>query len=554
MPSSRPSGLMFAVCLALSGCKAGDGASGLKEEVVTAPLAAGPRLCTAHRGNGNLIMSHFGALARIVEHYGLVDGMAGGSSGSITVFFYESMFANPLLKDCGNGAACSEGESVARVALLLKSMQGYVEALAQTDEAVAFQQLAPILAKAKAAGIDKLMASDVAKARDALIKLFQSQDLRDIINKEVITLLQTSPNPDYHTRDVWDYLSSLGNWKAEDPKIFIRPGIIDFKALARKMGRIANFYAGYGPYDTSGMQAFFGACAAPSRGKTWTETAALEGPGGKSCGESFGALLKTYRKKLIATETTVKSRVDDPVGKYLPSLIMTSLLEGADAAARFKKARDLYLDAKPIAWSMDFDLVKIGYWGQTKDLERVAKNERQYEDIKTAKLLSLGERAWVEALSYSPAEPGLTRFQEMSPTRVSSGGWPDLFPTLVLKNLGCQNVVYVTRRGDESTYITGVTKLLGMTAAQEKAYFSLDTAEGEKPSALALAVSEADGVWCTNWSAYETGQIAELSDHSYNAPFEARTPFFAGAFEPYPNAAARVNLRACTPGAPADAL
>jgi len=44
----------------------------------------------------------------------------------------------------------------------------------------------PILAKAKAAGIDELMASDVAKARAALIKLFQSKDLRDIINKDYV--------------------------------------------------------------------------------------------------------------------------------------------------------------------------------------------------------------------------------------------------------------------------------------------------------------------------------------------------------------------------------
>ncbi len=545
--------------LLLTGCRASNAAQ-VKDEALTpdpaaaAPAAdaAGPKFCTAHRGNGNLIMAHFAALARLVEHYGLVDGLAGGSSGSITIFFYESIYANPLVHAC-NGAACSAEESAARAALLLKSMQGYVALLTSTDEAVAFQQLAPILAKAKAQGIDKLILEDAEKGRVALLALLTSKDLKDIVNKEVITLLTTSGHPQYHAKDIWKGLSSFGSWKAEDPTIFVRPGLVDFKALARKIGRVGNFYAGYGPYDGPAAEAWMNACATPGRGKNWPALAALPA-GGTTCGAAFDAMAKTYRTSLIAAEGQTPSRIDDPIGKYLPALVMTALLEGEDAAGRFAAARKQYLAAEPLTFKMDFDLVKIGYWGRDEDLERVRKNERGYTDMKTQKFVALGPKTWAEILGYSPAEPGLTRFQEMSPTRVSAGGWPDLHPTLALKNLGCENVAYVTRRGEESGFITGIAQLLGMTPAQHDQYFPLDRAEGQGPSAIVKSLEEADGVWCTNWNAYDTPQVSALSEHSYNTPFEARSPFFKNAANPYPNAVDQVGFRGCTVGAPASAL
>jgi len=77
-------------------------------------------LCVGVRGNGPRITSHFAAMARIIEHYGLVDAVAGGSSGSITSFLLESVQANPAIYDC-DGTRCDEHETVARAALLCKT-------------------------------------------------------------------------------------------------------------------------------------------------------------------------------------------------------------------------------------------------------------------------------------------------------------------------------------------------------------------------------------------------------------------------------------------------
>src|SRR5262249_55625801 len=86
----------------------------------------------AIRGNGQAMLSHFAALARLAEHYGPADALAGGSSTSITMFVYESMLKNEALGECAEGA-CSAEDRALRLALLLKSMQGFIDAVGTND-------------------------------------------------------------------------------------------------------------------------------------------------------------------------------------------------------------------------------------------------------------------------------------------------------------------------------------------------------------------------------------------------------------------------------------
>ena len=94
-------------------------------------------LCVALRGNGGLISAHFAALARITEHYGMIDAVSGGSSGSVSIFILESIYSNPLVDEAD--------DRVARAALLLKSFPGYLQVLRESDEAVAIQQAATMV-------------------------------------------------------------------------------------------------------------------------------------------------------------------------------------------------------------------------------------------------------------------------------------------------------------------------------------------------------------------------------------------------------------------------
>lgn len=500
-------------------------------------------LCVGVRGNGARIFAHFGAMARIHEQYGLIDGVAGGSSASITSFLTESIYTNPHVFRCQEGA-CQEQESALRVALLFKSLQGYVGFLSTTEEAAAIGQLAPLVGKIQASGVGALLEQgDTEGAQQALLALLRSDDLKSLINPELIELITQSPDPAYHVQDTWSALSSFGSFATDSEMIFLRPGLLSFEALADKIGRIGSFYAAYGPEDAEAWQGFLDRCAPQSAGKTWVEISQLDGGDGLTCGDRFQSLLSGWRTELLKDEASHHSRIDDPIGEVLPSLISTSVLTG-DASQMFRQARADYLQGQPVTWQVDFKDVRFGYWGQSDDLDRVLSNPQGFQDAKTEKFLALGEATWRTALSYSPAEPGLTRALEIDDQWVSAGGWSDLAPSLVLKNMGCQEVILVTRQGAvQGGFGPSVAKLLGMDGQQDDALYDL---KGD--SAVYSSLSQADGVWCTNWDGYRETQINEVFQDAYSAPLETQDKRFTSASQPYEGITEGVSLPGCSPG------
>ncbi|MBX3162708.1 MAG: hypothetical protein KF773_42495 [Deltaproteobacteria bacterium] len=533
------SSLSAFLLVAMLGCTGGGDTDDCEKCDKGPDQRAKPQLCAAIRGNGQLITAHFASLARITEHYGMIDAAAGGSSASITIFMTESVRKNPNVWSCG-GYDCSADERAARAALLLKSFPGYLTFLTTTEEASAFLQLQPLLGKLKTSDIEALLSSDVEGARTALVTLLESRDLRDLINPEIVELVRTSHTPAFHINDVIDGLKKLGSFEANTDRIFIRPGLLSFEALADKLGRAASFYAGYGPADHERMSAWLDACALAGVGKTWFEVARLP-TATSTCGAELDAMIGTYRTALLADEGKYRSRIDDKVGAVMPALISTSVVTGASVAS-FASARAAYLAGRNEPLTVDFDDVKFGYFGHASDLKKAGANPRGYRDAKTAKFLSLGAATWREAISYSPAEPGLSRALELPSGDVSFGGWSDLHPTLVLKNLGCENVVYVTRRGDESDFATGVARLLGMDAAEQAALYDLD---GD--SAFAKSLAESDATWCTDWNSKSATDLPGITTDGYTAPMESSAPAFLSGENAYPNARRSVGLRGCTP-------
>jgi len=499
-----------------------------------------PSVCAGIRGNGELIFAHFASLARLSEHYGLLDAAAGGSSASITIFLTESMYLNSALRTCREGV-CSREEAGVRAAFMFKSLQGYAGVLATTEEGVALMQLGPIVQQATADGIGALFADgNLEEGRQALVALFESDDLKSIINPEVLALLTESPDPAFHAQEIWDALSGFGSFAADDPKILIRPGILDFAQIGRKLGRIANFYAAYGA-DPAGWADLLDQCAAPTKGLSWAEAAAHDADG-STCGDRFGALAGAYREMLLADEAAVKSRIDDPVSGSLTALISTSVLTGK-AVETFETARADYLAARPFTLDVDFDDIRFGYWGDENILADLGANPTQTYDEKTGRFMNLGTTTWATALSFSPAEPGLARALEIDDSRVSAGGWSDLAPTLVLRNMGCEKVIYVTRKGGESNFAQSVAKLLGMTIKQQNNLFALN-----QDSSFRKSIDESDAVWCTDWNAFQGTDIAGISADAYNAPLQTRDPHFTEGKNAYVNVTNSADAPGCTSG------
>ena len=142
------------------------------------------------------------------------------------------------------------------------------------------------------------------------------------------------------------------------------------------------------------------------------------------------------------------------------------------------------------------------------------------------------------------ARPSTISFR-VADGRITAGGWSDLAPTLVLENIGCERVVYVTREGDESSFATKIAKHLGMSEADWKKLYDL----GDAASSYNLSIEKADAVWCTNWNAFSDLQQREKALDAWGAPLETRASFEGvRTLSPYANVTDRTGKPGCTPG------
>lgn len=477
-------------------------------------------VCAAVRGNGQLIPAHFGALARVVEHYGPLHAIAGGSSGSITSFFVDSMQQHPALDRCGTDR-CSSEQKAARLSLMLKSFQGYIEVLSQSNEAVAISAALPIIAKIKEGGIETLLETDPEAAQAALLNILEQDELLKLVNPELVALVQSSPNPEFHVRDIVAATKAFGQFNASDPTILVRPGLLNFEELATRLGVAASFYAGYAPANPDDFGKFLDACAEQSKGKAWSEVRGLSA-GEATCGAMFYAQMGGFHAEFDGAKHA--NRVNDMVGATMPALISTSVLSG-DAIQVWEKAQQDYQSGTvEFSWDVNFNDVRFGYWGPREAMDVIETKTNDRADLKSMMAVGLGEASWKTVLSMSPAEPGLARALPIDSTRVSAGGWSDLHPVLVLKDIGCDKVVYVTRTDAESGFATGVAGLLGMTPTDASDLYDLNNSE----SSFAQSLQEADAVVCTNWNQIEATQIDALVKDAYNAPIQTRDVFFKG--------------------------
>lgn len=494
-------------------------------------------LCLAYRGNGPRIPAHFGATARVIESYGLPSASAGGSSGSISAFLVESAHVNPAIRCSG----CSSDAQALRAALAFKTIPAFIALVGERDEVLAARTLATIAARANEEELPDLLSRDGGAGVAALRRILSSPDVRDLVNPEVFGLLTSSPDPAFHARDIVGAIQAGLSFEASDPSVFVRPGLVDFGAFADRLGIVADFYAGYGPVDRAATERFYADCSANSRGQTWAQLASRS-VGGQRCDARFRDLVTRYLAARRGREGTFVHRIDERVGAHLPTLVTTAVLEGP-AADAWRSARADYLAARPVRWNVRFEDVGIGYFGRPRDLGFVIGDPSGFGDDKTRRARSLGHGTWREALGTSPAEPGLSRGVELSDGRVSVGGWSDLQPTLALRNIGCERIVYVTRRGGAGGFTEGMARLLGADQRDLDGLFGLEAA----PSSYYLSVRESDAVSCSDWDAPPVQDVAAVFDSGWSAPFESSDPFFSGARR-VSTQTARTGLAGCTLG------
>lgn len=539
--------LVIVVVLALLASATPATAAGPRDDYVPPRPTPQRSTCAGIRGNGQNLFAHYGALARHVEEYGAITCAAGGSSGSITTFLLESMWANPDLHNCPNRRGrlrrCSGPERSARMALMLKSVVGLVDT-------GLFQDIATVSALIDeiAAGniLELLNGDDPGEGVEALQRVLR--DLGPLINPEVLELLATSPDPVFHALDIIDGLQKGLQFIVDDPAVFLRTSVIDFDAVATLFGVYGSFYAGYGPAERQEVQGWLDGCAEPSLGLTWQQTAALAGPGGLTCGEAFGALFNRYREA-VAETPGAPNRADDPVGRYLPVFGVTGVLTG-DAIAEWEAARAAWIAADPIPFEPSFDDVGVGYWGRRQDLKRMERRlDQRFDDAVANQFVPLGPASWREVLASSPAEPGFSPGVPLGAGVVSVGGWADPLRVIPLDALGARRTITINRLGGVGGFTEAVTRLLNADDAEVDALYSTT----DPASSFFIGLDIADGVWCTDWDG-QGGDPNRLFDDAYTSPLITEDRRFLRPDLGYPNVGPDVMIGGCTPGVPVGAL
>ncbi len=531
--------------------------------------------CIALRGNGELKPAHWGALAQTVEVFGVPKAMAGGSSASISTFLVESILLNPHL---GTDLTTKSRD----LAFLIKSFEGFIYTYTDRSE---YQHFFEVLRTVQ--GIDDERGL-IARLRDLVMSKSTSElvlsykDIKSVINDIRASEVFYGPQVHAFYKTFSEYLSglksviSIDKWNAlksehqklklslavfgkfdakNDQTIFVRDGIISFPALAKVFDFMANFYSLRGATAETEQLfiKFIQSCAPGSEGLGWRELTKQK----PICQTLLADSVLSFAK----AHDQANPRMNDPVGKYLPTLVSTSVVVG-NSRRELLSLKKSYL--KSTAGKFDFQLpdenLKFGYWGQDVDLEAVSQyfmqrtSEPAAQIDKSKKFMSLGSAPWSYVLEFSPAEPGLSSmlpFKANGEDYISLGGWSDLHPVPILKAKGCEKVVFVTRKGGESIFAQGIAKrLLGFPKLP---WSELDPADSDENQTQALnnrgRIGETDGKWsqmfnlanpkssfsvslqladavvCTDWNAFDvTKNFRGLIDEAYAAPIYLAQP------------------------------
>jgi hypothetical protein len=332
-------------------------------------------VCVAIRGNAQRVVAHFPMLAKIVQVLGPVSGAAAMSSGTVSMFLLDAMQSNPIVVECPGGGTtvvcCGLDEQKARLSFLLKSFTGiksgffWAEDILSIVETFRIQNILGLLRSKSNA-----VAQDALTVLLSILQAAVTKDNESLINPEFIQSILTSANPIAAAIDLVSATFALqsilgsGTAAADEPKLFVRPGLINFRRIAQITDLVACFYRGLHPVDLTAMRSIVDDCAMRSVDlSSWAEIANLSTANGSSCGDRFDRL---FRKFQLARGDNAPSMLQDPVGGNSMRLIGHASVLTGRAVQIWQDARAAYRtrpDA-PIAFDVDFDDVKLGFFGQ----------------------------------------------------------------------------------------------------------------------------------------------------------------------------------------------
>jgi len=520
--------------------------------MMTSQLSFAGNYCAGIRGNGELALSHWASLARIIENKGMPEKVAGGSSAAITLFMLDAISRNQSL-------SADSTKEHAQQALMLKSLVPHILYLYQVDaKSPVIMRLIGTATGLGDGGFIHKLKSAVRIAKDLPTFFDILGEYGPLLNPEIAKGLRRDFS--FYKAQLSESLSVFGSFDAKNDKnIFFRKGLVDFKYLALLLGRVADMYAGHGSDKTNEhLSSFLNTCSMEPVGKTWDKLIAAKPECSNLLVETLNSYYEdplvekrvrrangkgTYKKMVRVKRVFPNKMVFEKIGSGLNAFPTTAVVMG-DAVDRYNSSLADYetngaVDTKD--FTLDFNTeLKYGYWGRTDDLKNIQDQlQNSYnDDTKSSKFHAINGGVWFEALATSPAEPGLSNlvripdgenlnknniiykpyfekfwkifpsltarewFNEKYPSRgvvpfreglISAGGWSDLHPTLVLRANDCEDVIYITRQGGESVF--GQQIFIRLTDYTDKIRFWGDIRDGNRDGWTNLTVDEESSPW-----------------------------------------------------------
>jgi len=530
-----------------------------------------PKLCAALRGNGDKVLAQFSALAGLVERVGVVDGIAGASSSTVSMFLYESILMNPLIWNCGS-TPCDDATVRSRLAFSLKMgdvvVKGFlnnplVKSLLDKDgqepsaEAKQGEEFLKYGFHPKTRGLFKRLKRRIIHRfawRVISKKFYQFTAMAgaDFLNKEVLGEIEDNLIQ-LPAQKRWELMRSIEGleFNNTDVSVLFREGLLNFSHLFNRVGLVADFMAGRGNYPKAQMaKVLEGQCVAQSIGKSWSEFVST--PIGKNCEKTVGNLMQNYLNRHRNSAPIANTRLKDPIGGALKAVVPVSVIVNGGvekvqrafreyqllyetnlpdpAPGRFEAAFKAWTDrTAQIKFDLDFDReVLYGYWGRYSDLKKIATQWPVTDEIKSQKFTPLGTLSWKDVLLGSPVEPGLSKLTPLKDTAdhraagvsgYMAGGWVELHPTQVTRAMGCERIVYITREWPEDNeYAEGLVKLFKISEEKRKAMYDINNPS----SSFNQSLREADGIWCSDWGKYKLFDLDAMTQQAFHSPVYIR--------------------------------
>ena len=531
-----------------------------------------PKLCGALRGNGDKVSAHLASLAGVVERFGVVDGVSGSSSSAISLFLYESALINPLIWNC-SGAPCDDQTVRARLSFVLKMgevvVKGFLsnplvkqaldtESAANSAEAKQGEDFLKYGFHPKTRGLFKRLKRRIIhrfawRIMSRKFYEFTAMSGAEFINRDRLGEVEEYLI-DLPAQKRWEIMRAINalDFNNSDVSILFREGVIDFPRLFRRVGIVADFFAGRGSaYPRSKMEQVFNSkCISESFGKSWSQFASSSL--GKSCENSVGSLMKNYFSVYRNTAPIANTRLNDPIGGALKTIVPVSVIVqgGVEKVKKaYREYKLLYETNRPDpapgqfeaaykAWTdrtaqIKFDLdfeneLLYGYWGRYSDLRKITAAWTPSDEIKSQKFTPLGTMSWMDVLLASPTEPGLSNVVPLKDTPdhraagvsgYMAGGWVDLHPTQVARFMDCEKVIFITREWPEDNeFAEGLVKFFRIPEERRKSIYDI----ANPNSSFNQSLKEADAIWCTNWGKFKIYDLSAMIADSFHAPVYSR--------------------------------